>query len=98
MLALNLRKHRQAQGLSQEELAHRAEIDRTYISALERRVYAAGIDVVDRLARVLGLEAADLLRRPNSSKPRRRRAEEAALSPDDNGNTSLGAEPLKRKP
>lgn len=63
-MALNLRKIRQARGLSQEELAHRADIDRTYISALERCVYAAGIDVVDRLARVLGVEAADLLRRP----------------------------------
>jgi transcriptional regulator with XRE-family HTH domain len=66
VLAINLRKHRRARGLSQEELAHRADIDRTYISALERSVYAAGIDVVDRLARVLGLEAADLLRRPSS--------------------------------
>ena len=64
VLALNLRKLRQAQGLSQEELAHRAEIDRTYVSALERSVYAAGIDVVDRLARVLGVDASDLLRRP----------------------------------
>lgn len=65
MLAFNLRKLRQAQGLSQEELAHRAEIDRTYVSALERSVYAAGIDVVDRLARVLGVDASDLLRRPS---------------------------------
>jgi transcriptional regulator with XRE-family HTH domain len=65
VLALNLRKYRRAQELSQEELAHRADIDRTYISALERCVYAAGIDVVDRLARVLGVEAADLLRRPS---------------------------------
>jgi transcriptional regulator with XRE-family HTH domain len=64
VLALNLRRLRQAKGLSQEELAHQAEIDRTYISALERSVYAAGIDVVDRLARVLGVEAADLLKRP----------------------------------
>ena len=64
MLALNLRKFRQAKGLSQEELADRAEIDRTYISAVERSVYAASIDVVDRLARGLGVEAADLLRRP----------------------------------
>ena len=54
VLALNLRTYRQAQELSQEELAHRADIDRTYISALERCVYAASIDVVDRLARVLG--------------------------------------------
>ncbi|QXX76146.1 helix-turn-helix domain-containing protein [Methylovirgula sp. HY1] len=64
VLALNLRKYRQEQGLSQEELAHRAEIDRTYVSALERGVYAASIDVLDRLAQVLGLEAADLLQKP----------------------------------
>jgi transcriptional regulator with XRE-family HTH domain len=64
VLALNLRTRRQARGLSQEELAHRAEIDRSYISALERSVYAAGIDVVDRLAVALGVEASDLLKRP----------------------------------
>jgi transcriptional regulator with XRE-family HTH domain len=72
ILAVNLRKLRQAQGLSQEELAHRAEIDRTYISALERSVYAAGIDVVDRLARVLGVEAADLLTRSTASGRKKR--------------------------
>lgn len=64
VLAVNLRKQRKAVGLSQEELAHRAQVDRTYISALERSVYAAGIDVVDRLAKELGVEAADLLRYP----------------------------------
>ncbi|MFC7477971.1 helix-turn-helix domain-containing protein [Dankookia sp. GCM10030260] len=64
VLAQNLRRQRQAQGLSQEELAHRAGIDRTYVSALERCVYAASIDVVDRLARELGVDAADLLRKP----------------------------------
>jgi len=68
IFAANLRKHRQAAGLSQEELAHRAEIDRTYISALERSVYAASIDVVDRLARELAVEASDLLLRPNPMK------------------------------
>ncbi len=57
--------------MSQEELAHRARIDRTYISALERSVYAAGIDVVDRLARSLGVEAADLLRRPARDQARK---------------------------
>lgn len=64
VLALNLRRLRKAAGLSQEELAHRSKIDRTYISALERSVYAAGIDVVDRLAKELGVDAADLLRTP----------------------------------
>lgn len=69
ILAHNLRTHRLAQGLSQEELAHRAGIDRTYISSLERSVYAAGIDVVDSLAKVLGMEASDLLRKPDSATP-----------------------------
>lgn len=64
VLASNLRRLRTAAGLSQEELAHRAQIDRTYVSALERSVYAAGIDVVDRLARELGVAAADLLKVP----------------------------------
>ncbi len=65
VLARNLRIYRQERGLSQEELAHRADIDRTYISALERSVYAASIDVVDRLAVALNVEAADLLQRVN---------------------------------
>ncbi|MBY3123070.1 helix-turn-helix transcriptional regulator [Rhizobium leguminosarum] len=64
VFARNLRAARQAKGLSQEELAHRADIDRTYISSLERSVYNASIDVVDRLATVLGIEACELLKRP----------------------------------
>jgi transcriptional regulator with XRE-family HTH domain len=69
VLAKNVRKYRQAAGLSQEELAHRAELDRTYISSIERSVYGATIDVVDRLAKALGVEASDLLVRP-SRRPR----------------------------
>lgn len=70
--ALNLKRLRQARGLSQEELAHRAEIDRTYVSALERSVYAAGIDVVDRIAKVLNVEASEMLKRPTSGADERR--------------------------
>lgn len=64
VLAHNLKRLRVDQSLSQEELADRADIDRTYISSLERSVYAAGIDVVDRLAKALGVTAADLLEVP----------------------------------
>ncbi|MDT2021225.1 helix-turn-helix transcriptional regulator [Methylocella sp. CPCC 101449] len=67
VFAKNLRQYRKAAGLSQEELAYKADIDRTYVSSLERCVYSAGIDVVDRLAKILGVEAADLLRRSSSS-------------------------------
>jgi transcriptional regulator with XRE-family HTH domain len=56
VLARNLKRYLRENGFSQEELAHRADIDRTYISSLERRVYAAGIDVLDRLAVAPGIQ------------------------------------------
>jgi len=40
---------------------HQAELDRTYISALERCVYAASIDVVGRIAEVLEVKPSGLL-------------------------------------
>ncbi|WP_183191657.1 helix-turn-helix domain-containing protein [Ancylobacter tetraedralis] len=67
VFARNLKALRLAKGLSQEELAHLADIDRTYVSSLERCVYNASIDVVERLASVLGVAASDLLLRPPTS-------------------------------
>ena len=61
--ALNLRQTREAVGLSQEELAHRAQIDRTYVSSLERCQYAATLDVIERLARALNADPASLLQK-----------------------------------
>lgn len=61
VFARNLRQLRHAKGMSQEELAHLADLDRTYISSLERGLYGASIDVVDRIAVALGVEAAELL-------------------------------------
>lgn len=51
--------------MSQEELADKANLDRTYISSLERRRYAATIDVVDKLAKALGSDASNLLLQPD---------------------------------
>lgn len=62
VLARNLRRYRGERGLSQEELAHRAGIDRTYISSLERMQYGASIDVVESIATVLGIAPHELLR------------------------------------
>lgn len=60
-LARNLRTLRTSRGLSQEALAHAAGIDRTYVSALERRKYSVSIDRLDRLAERLGVEPYMLL-------------------------------------
>lgn len=64
ILAANLRSLRRRHGLSQEELAYRADIDRTYVSALERGVYGATIDVLEKLGRALDVQAWELLK-PN---------------------------------
>ena len=62
VLARNLKEARAVRNWSQEELAHRAGIDRTYVSSLERCRYSAAIGVVDQVAKALGLSAADLLK------------------------------------
>lgn len=66
--AANLRRYRKAVGLSQEELAHRAQIDRTYVSSLERCQYAATLDVIEKLAVELGIEPAELISSPEIGK------------------------------
>jgi len=71
VFARNLRKARNAKGLSQEALAYEAGIDRTYISALERGVYSATIDMVGKLAAVLGIEPSALLERQTKSRARK---------------------------
>ena len=67
VFALNLKGLRQDQGLSQEELADMAGIDRTYVSLLERGQYSATIDILERIAVALGVRPADLLREPDPS-------------------------------
>lgn len=61
IFADNLRRARLAAGMSQEELADAAEVDRTYVSALERSRYAASLDVMERLATALRVTPASLL-------------------------------------
>lgn len=61
VLARNLRRLRRARGLSQEELAGRAGLNRNYVGMIEREQNAATVDVLERLAAVLGVPAPDLL-------------------------------------
>jgi transcriptional regulator with XRE-family HTH domain len=57
----NLRKHREAKGLTQEELAEKANMDRTYISDTERGTRNIAIKNVARLAKTLGLTSSALM-------------------------------------
>lgn len=68
VFARNLRRYRIEAGLSQQSLAADADIDRTYVSALERSVYSASIDMIEKLAKVIGVEPSKLLERPARSR------------------------------
>ena len=61
ILARNIKGARKLLGWSQEELADRAKIDRTYVSGIERQVRNPTITVVARFAQALGTTTADLL-------------------------------------
>ncbi|RYG20180.1 MAG: XRE family transcriptional regulator [Caulobacteraceae bacterium] len=52
---------RQRAGVSQEELAERAGIHRTYVSGVERGVRNPTITVLEKLAKGLGVELGELV-------------------------------------
>jgi transcriptional regulator with XRE-family HTH domain len=56
-----VRKRRVAQGLSQEGLASRAGLDRTYVSGIERGVRNPSLRSAERIARALEVPLHDLL-------------------------------------
>lgn len=60
-VAANVRRLRKAKDLSQEKLGELAELHRTYVSQLERCKANISIDGLERIARVLGVNTAELL-------------------------------------
>ena len=61
-LAANVKRHRKLAGISQEELAFQCEIDRTYISKVERGVANPSLLILARVAKVLKVGIGDLVR------------------------------------
>lgn len=61
-LADNVRKHRKLAGISQEELAFQCEIDRTYISKVERGVANPSLLILARIAEVLNVGIDELVK------------------------------------
>jgi ribosome-binding protein aMBF1 (putative translation factor) len=61
-VARNLRRLRTEKGWTQEELAFRAKVDRSYISQLETGVYSASVTMLGKLAKALGVNASEFLK------------------------------------
>ncbi len=64
-LAVNVRRLRSARGMTQEVLARRADVTRSYVAMVEAaRIKGPRPVTLDRLAKVLGTAAAKLLAKP----------------------------------
>jgi transcriptional regulator with XRE-family HTH domain len=61
--ALTLRQLRNEAGLSQEQLARKSGIDRTYISGVERSVRNITLDSLEGLIDALGVTSEEFVRR-----------------------------------
>jgi transcriptional regulator with XRE-family HTH domain len=71
-LADNVKALRNGAGLSQEALALNADVDRTYVSQIERSTGNPSLAILCRLAAVLSVEPWQLLVRIEGRKPKRK--------------------------
>lgn len=62
-IGLNIRNIRNSLKLSQEELAFRAGIDRSYLSEIENGYKNLSVLVLDQIASALEVDAAELLKK-----------------------------------
>lgn len=58
---VTVRRLRESQGWSQEQLAEHAGLNRSYVGEIERGTVIVSIVTVEKLARALGMTVADLL-------------------------------------
>lgn len=64
VFARNLRRLRREKGFTQEALAYEADVNRTYMSKIERGGTYVGLELMVKLAKVLKVEPRDFLEPP----------------------------------
>lgn len=62
-LGEQLKKAREAAGLSQETVAFDAEIDRSYLSDIERDLHSPTVERLLRICKAIGVKGSEVLRR-----------------------------------
>jgi transcriptional regulator with XRE-family HTH domain len=62
--ATNLRRIRHDRGISQEDLAYEAGIDRAHVSKIERAVTYVGLEIIGKFAEVLKVDPAEFFKTP----------------------------------
>ena len=58
----NVRRFRLGKGISQESLAHQAEIDRTYLPSIEKGQRNVSLVVANRIANALDIDLCELIK------------------------------------
>jgi transcriptional regulator with XRE-family HTH domain len=69
--AMNLRRLRHERGWTQEGVAHEAEISRSHMSEIERGNVWVGLEIIDKISRVLEVDPAEFFRAPTPRRTRR---------------------------
>lgn len=67
-LGLNIQEVRRSKGLSKEDLAHHAGINRGYIGKIENTKHAASVDMIEKIARALAVDPVLLFKPRQPSK------------------------------
>ena len=70
LVAWNLRRLRVARGRSQEDLAFDAEIDRSYMSRLERGLVNPTVGVLEQIAAAVDAHISEFFVEPAKGEPR----------------------------
>jgi transcriptional regulator with XRE-family HTH domain len=64
IMAVNMRRLRHDQNVTQEELAARSGLSARYIGSIERARVSASVSVLGRIASALNVEPCELIRKP----------------------------------
>lgn len=60
LFAINIKHYRAKKKMSQEELAYKSELHRTYISAVERQRRSISLNNIEKIAKALEVEVYEL--------------------------------------
>lgn len=63
-IGANIKRFRKLRGLTQERLAEKAKISRSYLADVERNRYNPSVDTLQAIAKVLDVRIDDLLQNP----------------------------------
>ena len=61
-VGLNIRNLRNSKGMSQEQLALAADMDRSYVSEIELARFSASVDLLEKIARALDVAPKELFK------------------------------------